>query len=144
MRTRLASSLLFVLALPAEPAAAQVCNVPSERSSIRAAVLDPDCMVVNVAFGSYVESVAVHRGVWINGASTATTLIRGRVLVRGAGTDLQLSNLSVDARGGTAGCYDAIEVASGSGVRPSAVATVGGASASAACPLFADSLDYGL
>lgn len=75
-----------MLALPAEPAAAQVCNAPSQRSSIRAAVLEPACAVVNVAFGGYVESVAVHRSVWIHGASTATTLIRGRVLVRGAGT----------------------------------------------------------
>lgn len=144
MRIRLASSLLLVLVLPAEPAAAQVCSVPSQRSSIHAAVLDPDCAVVNVAFGSYVESVAVHRSVWINGASTATTIVRGRVLVRGSGTVLEMTNLSVDARGATNGCYDAIEVASGAGLRPSAVATVGGASINTACPLFADSFDYGL
>lgn len=144
MRIRLASSLLFVLALPAEPAAAQVCNVPSQRSSIHAAVLDPDCVVVNVAFGSYVESVAVHRSVWINGASTSTTIVRGRVLVRGSGTVLEMTNLSVDARGAPAGCYDAIEVSSGAGLRPSAVATSSGPAITPACPLFTDSFDYGL
>lgn len=143
MRIRRSALLPLLLMLPAQHAAAQICNVPAQRSSIHAAVLDPDCAVVNVAAGNFVESVAVTRSLWINGAATQTTIVQGRVLVRGSGVVLDLTNLSVDARGAPAGCYDAIEVASGSGLRPSAVATLSGPAITPACPLFTDSFDYG-
>lgn len=144
MCSRHAVRLMLALALPAASAAAQVCHVPSERSSIRAAVLDPACKVVQVASGSHVDSVAIHRSVRIEGASAATTIVRGRLLVRGNGAVADLEDIAVDARGPNPGCYNAIEVASGASVRSSAVVAVNGLRADASCPLFADSFDYGL
>jgi hypothetical protein len=140
---RLLAALLAQAAL-AVPASAQVCQVPGQRDSIQAAAKDPACVVVNVAAGTYPESVVVARPVWINGASAASTTILGRVVLRGAGTELDLSNLAVDARGGTSGCYPfAVPAATGTVYRPSAVSVRNGAGASNPCPLFTDGFDYG-
>jgi hypothetical protein len=135
---------LAALLAGAPPAAAQICQVPGQRDSIQAAAKDPACAVVNVAAGSYPESVVVARSVWINGASTATTFIHGRVLLRGDGTVLELSNLSVDARGGGTGCYpSALPIVPGTTLSASAVGVLNGAGPLAPCPLFTDGFDYG-
>lgn len=136
--------LLLMFAVVAGPSRAQTCTVPGQRPTIQSAALDPACAVVNVAAGARAESVGVARSVTINGAGTATTVILGRVLVRGAGTVLNLTNLGVDARGGSGGCYaQAVVVASGSTARPSAVAVFNGPGGAAPCPLFADNFDFG-
>lgn len=137
--------IALAAAAAAEPAVAQICNVPAQRSSIQAAAKDPACAVVNVAAGTYPESVVVARSVWINGADSATTIIRGRIVLRGAATVLDLTHLGVDARGGATGCYAyAVPAATaGATYRPSSVAVFNGAGAVAPCPLFTDGFDYG-
>ncbi len=146
MPTRHAARVLVLSALVSGPGpvSAQVCQVPGQRASIQAAAKDPACAVVNVAAGIYPESVVVARTVWINGASAASTTILGRIVARGAGTVLDLSNLAVDARGGTAGCYPhAIPAAAGTLHRPVAVVVRAGPGAANPCPLFTDGFDYG-
>lgn len=136
--------LFLTLAAMGKPSWAQTCNVPSQRPTIQSAVLDPGCSVVAVAAGVRTESVSIPRSVTLSGAGTATTIVLGRLLVRGAGTVLVLSNLTVDARGGAMGCFlAAIDTATGATVRPTAVAVINGAGGVAPCPLFADSFDFG-
>lgn len=135
--------LLAAMGVPRAPSA-QTCNVPVQRPTIQAAVLDPACGVVNVAAGTRTESVSVRRSVTVSGSGTATTVILGRFLVSGAGTVLDLANLTVDARSGTTGCYAAaVVVAPGATTRPSLVAALNGAGGPGPCPLFADSFDFG-
>ena len=144
MGSRPALLLFLILAAAGHPSWAQTCNVPSQRPTVQSALLDPGCSVVNVAAGVRAESVGVARSVTIIGNGTAATTILGRILVRGAGTVLVLSNLTVDARGGTAGCYlAAVDAEAGATVRPGIIAVINGFGGVAPCPLFADSFDFG-
>jgi nitrous oxidase accessory protein NosD len=45
-----------------------VCNVPTDYSTIQAAVNDPGCLTINVAAGTYNEQVVINRPLTLNGA----------------------------------------------------------------------------
>lgn len=73
--TVLALALLFLLSARAE--AAGTCRVPSQYSTIQAAVDDPACSDVDVAAGTYYENVVINRDVNIAGDSRGDTIVDG-------------------------------------------------------------------
>lgn len=139
-----ACAILSTLLAP-RLAAGAVCPVPSVgHPTIGAAVRDPVCTTVQLAAGTYSESVEVARDLAIAGVGSAASLVAGHLLVSGATSDVTLSGLRVDATGtGVAGCWpralEAVggaEVAAGPDVDVRNTA-VGGAD----CRLFADGFE---
>ncbi len=68
-----------------------VCPVPSVgHPTIGAAVRDPVCTTVQLAAGTFAESVEVARDLVIAGAGSAASVVAGRLLVSGATSDVTL------------------------------------------------------
>ena len=86
--------------------------------TIGAAVRDPVCTTVQLAAGTFAESVEVARDLVIAGAGSAASVVAGRLLVSGATSDVTLAGLRVDTTGtGVAGCWPrALEAAGGAEV----------------------------
>jgi hypothetical protein len=82
----------------------------------------------------------------LQGDGPSSSRITGRLLVLGAGTNLTLSRLAVDARCSLAGCYARpLEVRDGATATATSVEVENAASATPAgrCPLFADAFEAG-
>ncbi len=137
----LSTLLLFASATPADAA---VCNVPSaSHPTIQAAVADLACTEVVVAAGTYVESVDVDRTLEITGASSSTTVVEGRITATGAGVELALDSLTVDASTpSVAGCFwEAIDVSGGAAMTSTDLVAINGDGE--ACLIFGNGFETG-
>jgi hypothetical protein len=115
-RSVVASTLvLLIKVLGSAPACADTCTVPGTHASIQAAVADPTCTTIDLAGGSFRESLTISRDLGLRGAPSFATTIEGQLVIRGAGTDVQLTDLVVDTSlPGLAGCFaEAVEVQGG-------------------------------
>ncbi|MCP4663725.1 MAG: hypothetical protein GY856_50720 [bacterium] len=118
------------------------CSVPGTHAKIQAAIDDAACTTITLQTQTYAESVTVARSLTLAGPSGSPATVQGLVLVVGAGTDVQLSDLRVE-NGCTGG---ALQVHSGAQVDGSRVEAV--RSAALPCPplasqLFADGFESG-
>jgi pectin methylesterase-like acyl-CoA thioesterase len=90
------------LAVSSTPAAAVTCNVPSgPYPTIAGALADPTCTTVQVAAGTYTESLQVTRDVTVQGAGSASTVVAGVLRASGPGVDVTLRTLRIDATAAT-------------------------------------------
>jgi hypothetical protein len=93
----------LALAVAAAPAAAITCSVPSAPyGTIASALADPTCTTVQVAAGTYVESLQATRDVTIQGAGSASTVVAGLLRASGPGVDVTLKSLRIDATASSA------------------------------------------
>jgi hypothetical protein len=134
---------LFILALAgfcAPTAFADVCPVPTvAHPSIQAAVDDAACTEIVLAARGFAESVAVSRNLSLDGDSSTTTIIEGKVTVTGASTEVTFQDLQVD--GG--GCFPvALDVSGGAQVTSQQDVVVTNA-AGGECPIFLDGFESG-
>ena len=134
---------LFLLALAGfcvPPASADVCAVPSApHSSIQAAVDDAACTEIVLAPQGFAESVAVSRNLSLDGDSSTTTIIEGKVTVTGATTEVTMQDLRVE--GG--GCFPvALDVSGGAQVTRGPDIVVVNAPGGG-CPIFTDGFELG-
>ena len=114
---RVMTTVFLAVVLPcAPPVAADVCQVPSGTyPTIQAAVGAPICTEIVLAAQTFEESVVIARNLVIGGASAATTVIEGRLLVQGGSTVVSLEDLTVNgSASGVAGTFtEALHVADG-------------------------------
>lgn len=87
--------LLAALLLSPVPLLAGVCQVPASHPTIQAAVDDGLCTDIEVAAGSYPESIRIERPLILHGAGAATVL-GGFLRAVGAGTTVSLVDLAVE------------------------------------------------
>lgn len=142
-RYSVALSPLLLCAI-ATPAAAVVCSVPSANyPTIQAAVDDVACTEIVVAAGTYVESVEIQRSLSLTGDSPGTTVIEGRVSATGAGVELTLDDLKVDAGASSvAGCFPiAVDVGGGAALTSNNLIAVN--ADGDACLIFRDGFETG-
>jgi pectin methylesterase-like acyl-CoA thioesterase len=134
----------FLLCAFATPAAAAVCSVPSaSHPTIQAAVDDAACTEIVVGVGTYVESVEIQRSLSITGDSASTTVIEGGVSATGAGVELTLDELRVDAGASSvAGCFPiAVDVSDGAALTSNNLIAVN--ADGDACLIFRDGFETG-
>ena len=94
----IALGLSLLLGGPAGEAIAATCPVPSaSHPTIQAAVDDASCTEVVLAAQTFVESPSIARDLTVRGASSATTVVAGRVEVSGG--LVVLEDLKVDTSG---------------------------------------------
>jgi len=78
------------------PGGAATCNAPSASySSIQSAVDVINCTEIVVASGSFYENVVIGRTLEIQGVSSASTTIVGKVTVEGFGTKATLKSMTI-------------------------------------------------
>lgn len=121
-----------------------MCNVPSgAHPTIQAAVDDVGCTEVTLAAQTFVESVAIGRGLSITGTSTATTVVEGHLDITGAATAIVLSEMTIDASApSVAGCFrEALDVSGGAQLTSNGLVAVNGDGD--ACLLFGDGFETG-
>ena len=63
--------------------AAIICEVPTDRPTIAAAVADPACATIVLPAGTFHESVRIERALELGGAGSDATTIEGRIEVSG-------------------------------------------------------------
>jgi hypothetical protein len=121
-----------------------VCTVPSApHPTIQEAVDDLACTEVVLAAQTFTESVVVGRDLDVGGASSATTVIEGRVVVEGATTQVDLHDLTIDASApSVAGCFPVALVAR-NGAQISALDIVVVNGDGEACVIFRDGFESG-
>jgi hypothetical protein len=105
-----------LMLLSAATCLAAVCSVPSgQYPTIQSAVDDPSCTEIVLAERTFEESVTVGRDLTLRGASSATSVIEGRLTAQGGATEVELENLTIDASAaGVAGTFtEALNVLSG-------------------------------
>src|ERR1700720_4484497 len=84
-----------VLALGAAVASAATCNVPADHATIQLAVDDPSCATINVAAGTYADSVSIGRAVTLAGSNAGVSALATRgpeATVTSGGTTFNLTN----------------------------------------------------
>ncbi|MCC6455685.1 MAG: PKD domain-containing protein [Caldilineaceae bacterium] len=92
---------LWVALVPFTPTVRAVdCAVPGTFATVQAAVNDLTCTTVNIAAGTFTNTVTITRSVTLNGAGQGVTALGGepdrRVLsISGAGVEVRVNNLSV-------------------------------------------------
>ena len=96
---------VFVVLSPAQPASAFICTVPSlVYSNIQAAANDPVCHQIDVAAGTFTESITISRDVIIMGQGPASTTVQAatgpgiatsRVVTVNAGTNVTIEGLTI-------------------------------------------------
>jgi hypothetical protein len=141
-RALVLSSVLLLFGVTA--AGAAVCNVPSgSYPTIQEAVDDLTCTQVVIAAGTFVEAVEVDRTLEITGASSTATVVEGRIAVSGAGVELILGSLKVDASApSVAGCFpEAVDVSGGTEVTGNDLVAINGDGS--ACLIFGDGFEIG-
>jgi len=57
---------------------AGVCNVPGDKTTIQAAINDPNCNPIHVSAGTYNENITINRALVLEGAGYETTTINGQ------------------------------------------------------------------
>jgi hypothetical protein len=136
---------LVVAAVCISTAEAATCTVPSApHPTIQAAADDAACTEIVLGAQVYVESVDISRSVQLQGDSSATTVIEGRVTIAGASTLVTLHALKVDASAlPVRGCFEvALDVAGGGRVTAEDDVLVVNTRVEN-CPIFADGLETG-
>jgi cysteine-rich repeat protein len=93
MTSLIAVFLLLGLLISSQTMAAVVCNVPSDRPTIQAAVNDGTCDPINVAADVYNENIVINRSLALYGAGSASTFING------TGTGTNISVVKITAAG---------------------------------------------
>ena len=142
-------SAIFGAGLPlvvasAAPCTATVCPVPSvPHPTIQEAVDDLACSEVTIAAGTFVEEVNIGRDLDVVGASSATTIIEGRMVVEGAAIQVDVHDLTIDASSlSAAGCFTgALLSRSGAHLSANGVVAINGDGD--ACLLFQDGFESG-
>jgi hypothetical protein len=100
------------------PLAAVVCNVPSDRATIRSAVVDNSCTQINLAAGTYHEAVHITRSLTLTGAGSDVTHITGWVWAEGFGVEVEIVGVDVDTTGPLSpDCSEALRAFAGANVR---------------------------
>ena len=132
---RLAAAIIALVAVTAAPPLqAQTCTVPGSHATIQEAADDPACATVTLAAQTYPESVVLRRSVTIAGPAAGGAVVRGLVLVAGAGTIATLRDLRVEN-----GCHpDAVRAAGGARIEGDTLDIV--RAAGLPCPLTADAI----
>ena len=135
--------LLSMMALASAPTvSADVCQVPSAAyATVQAAVDAPSCTAIDLADQTFAESVTIPRDLALRGISSATTVIEGRVEVRGAATRVVVEDLKVDGSAlSVAGCFaEALVVEDGAQLDANRFTVVN--SDGEGCLLFADGFE---
>jgi hypothetical protein len=143
---RLRGVLLAALLPAAAPLAAAICNVPTTGyPTLAAALADPTCDPIQVASGTFTQSLAIARDVTIVGAGSGSTTIAGWVSVTGSATDAVINALRIDATGASAPlCYaSGLDVRGGARASGFDLAVIGRPSPTAGCAFFADGFESG-
>jgi len=88
---------LTVVILGGSPCLAAICSVPSAPyPAVQSAVNDPACTEIVIGAQTFVESLVISRDLTLRGASSSTTVIKGRVTVVGAATHAEVRELRID------------------------------------------------
>lgn len=133
-----------VIALCTTAAFAAVCNVPSApHPAIQDAVDDLSCTEIVLAAQAYTESVTIDRSLELRGASTATSIVEGRVVVEGASIVVAARDLTIDGSvPSVAGCFrEALVTDGGAQLSANNVVVVNGDGD--ACLIFGDGFESG-
>ena len=102
------ASLACAIASPSR-AAAGVCSVPGDHPTIGNAV-SAECSEISIQAGTFSEAVTIERSLKLYGEGAGSTVVLGRLRVRGTGVRVEIDDLTVDI----GGCYQAgIEVSDG-------------------------------
>jgi len=75
---------------------ADTCDVPSSYTSIQAAVDDFTCTEIFVASGRFYGDLTIDRALMIQGVSSTSTTVLGKVMVEGSGTSATLNGLRIE------------------------------------------------
>jgi len=116
IRAMVAALLIAAALFCVLPVIADVCTVPSGTyPTIQAAVDASVCTDIVLGGQTFEESVVIARDLVISGASAATTVIEGQLVVHEGSTVVSLDDLTVDGRvSGVAGTFtEALHVADG-------------------------------
>lgn len=139
MRTQRTLQFLALVLVARVPVVAVICSVPGTYPTIQEAVDDLACTQVDLADQTYAESVLIPRSLTV--AGTGASIIEGRVLALGLGTQLDLVDLTIQN-----GCSpEALEVERGAQAQGTNLTVV--RSGALPCPafagLFADGFESG-
>lgn len=132
------------LGLCAATVLADVCAVPSApHPTIQSAVDDLSCTEIVLAAQTYTESVTIARSLELRGASTATSIVEGRVVVEGASIVVAARDLTIDGSApSVAGCFrEALVTDGGAQLSANDVVVINGDGD--ACLLFRDGFESG-
>ena len=86
--------LTSILVVAAQPAWTAVCTVPGFHPTIQTAVADASCSEIEIAGGTYPESVVVTRALRMNGAGSDQTFIQGQMRIDGVSVELSGMHIS--------------------------------------------------
>ena len=87
---------LVVIAITAPSVGADTCGVPASYSTIQAAVNDYNCTGIFVAAGRYYGDLIIDRTLMIQGVSSTSTTVLGKVMIDGVGTSATLNGLRIE------------------------------------------------
>ncbi len=87
---------LVVICLVPSMAVADTCDVPASYPTIQAAVDDFTCTEIFVASGRFYGDLTIPRTLTIQGVSSTSTTVLGKVMVEGVGTSATLTGLRIE------------------------------------------------
>lgn len=120
------------------------CQVPTgSHPTIQSAVADISCTEIELVEQAYAETVIIGRTLELSGVSSATSIIVGRMSIRGSLTSVIINELTVDGSDPlVAGCFqEAVTVEDGAQMSGINVVVIN--SDGAACLLFEDGFEDG-
>ncbi len=96
--THLGFWVLFIVAVAVTPptVVADTCDVPASYPTIQAAVDEFTCTEIFVASGRFYGDLTIPRTLTIQGVSSTSTTVLGKVLVEGVGTSATLNGLRIE------------------------------------------------
>lgn len=89
-------AFLVVICLVPSIAVADTCDVPASYPTIQAAVDDFTCTEIFVAAGRFYGDLTIGRTLMIQGVSSTSTTVLGKVMVEGLGTSATLNGLRIE------------------------------------------------
>ncbi len=91
-------AFVFLVAVVLAPSAvlADTCDVPASYPTIQAAVDDFTCTEIFVASGLFYGDVTIPRTLMIQGVSSTSTTVFGKVMVEGSGTSATLNGIRIE------------------------------------------------
>lgn len=125
-------------------ARAAPCPVPTgSHPTIQSAVDDASCTEVQLGGQTYTEVVSIGRTLALSGVSSATSVIAGRVNIRGASTIVAVADLTIDGSDeAVAGCFsEALAVEDSAQMSGNNLVVINGDGT--ACVLFEDGFEDG-
>ena len=87
---------LVVLVLAPSVVVADTCDVPASYPTIQAAVDDFTCTEIFVSPGRFYGDLTIDRTLMIQGVSSTSTTVLGKVMVEGSGTSATLKGLRIE------------------------------------------------